>query len=101
MADFGLEGEFAPNSELDSDSSQQISAILNDGSTCLIYKNDWIDILEGTIPPDPWWGYAFQISRIEDLSIFIKCMNQISEEYEEISLDSNLITNVYRHVEKT
>lgn len=101
MGDFGLEDEFAPDSELDSDESQQVSAVLNDGSICIIYKNDWIDVLEGTIPPDPWWGYAFQVSRIEDVSIFIKSMNVVSGLYEEIGLDSCLITNVYRHVEKT
>ena len=38
MADFGLEGEFAPDSDLDSDNSQLASVVLNDGTTCEIWK---------------------------------------------------------------
>ena len=99
MADFGLEGEFAPDSDLDSDNSQLASVVLNDGTTCEIWKNDWIDALEGCVTPDPWWGYAFQVTRIEDGNIFIKMMNPEGI-YEEIGFSPSLITNVYRHVEK-
>lgn len=100
MADFGLEGEFAPDSDLDSDNSQLASVVLNDGTSCEVWKNDWIDAAEGTVPPDPWWGLAFQISKIEDGNIFIKMMNSEGE-YEEIGFSPSLITNVFRHVEKS
>lgn len=99
MSDFGLEGEFAPDSDLDSDPSQLAVIVLNDGLTCTVYKNDWIDAVESSVPIDPWWGYAYQISRIEDQSIFIKVMNAEGV-YEEIGMSPENITNVYRHVEK-
>lgn len=100
MADFGLEGEFAPDSDLDSDETQSATVILNDGTSCTVWKNDWIDSVEGVVPPDPWWGYAYQISKIEDENIFIKMINGEGV-YEEIGFSPSLITNVYRHVEKT
>jgi hypothetical protein len=100
LADFGLEGEFAPDSDLDSDETQSATIILNDGTSCTVWKNDWIDSVEGVVPPDPWWGYAFQISKIEDENIFIKMINGEGV-YEEIGFSPSLITNVYRHVEKT
>lgn len=99
MADFGLEGEFAPDSDLDADTLQSAVIVLNDGLSCTVYKNDWIDALEGSIPPDPWWGYAFQISKIEGSDIFLKVMNADGI-YEEICMSPENITNVYRHVEK-
>lgn len=99
MADFDLEGEFAPNSDIDSDNSESATITLNDGTLCTVWKNDWIDALEGSIPPDQWWGLAFQISRIEDGNIFIKVANYEGV-YEEVCMSSENITNVFRHVEK-
>lgn len=100
MADFGLEGEFAPDSEIDSDNTESAVVILADGLSCEVWKNDWIDAMEGTVPPDPWWGLAFQISKIEDGNLFIKMMNSEGI-YEEIGFSSQLITNVFRHVGKS
>ena len=100
MADFGLDGEFAPDSDIDSDNSQSATIILADGLSCTVWKNDWIDAAEGTVPPDPWWGLAFQISRIEDGNLFIKMMNSEGI-YEEVGFSPSLITNVFRHVEKS
>jgi hypothetical protein len=100
MADFDLEGEFAPDSDLDSDPSQSAVIVLNDGLTCTIYKNDWIDALEYSVPPDPYWGYAFQISRIDGNDIYIKIGNADGV-YEETGMSPENITNVYRHVEKS
>jgi len=100
LADFGLDGEFAPDSDIDSDNSQSATVILNDGKSCTIWKNDWIDALEGTIPADPYWGYAFQISKIEDGNVFIKMINGEGV-YEEVGFSPSLITNVFRHVEKS
>lgn len=99
MADFDLEGEFAPDSDIDSDESQSATIILNDGTSCTVWKNDWIDALEGSIPPDEWWGLAFQISKVEDGNIFIKVANSEGV-YEEIGMSPVNITNVFRHVEK-
>lgn len=99
MADFGLDGEFAPDSEIDSDESQSATIVLNDGTSCTVWKNDWIDALEVSIPPDQWWGLAFQISKIEDGNIFIKVANSEGV-YEEIGMSPMFITNVFRHVEK-
>lgn len=100
MADFGRTDEFAPDSELNSDSSESVLATLADGTQCEILKNDWVDGDE-SLQSDPMWGYSFQVSRITDGSIFIKAYVQHLDVYEETQLDASLIWNVYRHVEKT
>lgn len=101
MADFDRTDEYAPDSELDSDNSSSVVAVLNDGKSCEIWLYDWIDTVENILPEDPYWGYAYQVEQIVDGNIFIKSYNQVDDVYELVQLSPSVITNVFRHVSKT
>lgn len=101
MADFDRTDYWAPDSELDSDVSESDSFIIHDGSTVEIWKNDWLDIVENILPEDPYWGYALQVTRIEDHTLFVRSYNQTEDLYEEVSLSPDCVTNVFRHVVKS
>lgn len=101
MSDFDRTDEYAPDSELDSDNSSSVVAVLNDGKSCEIWLYDWIDTVENILPEDPYWGYAYQVEQIVDGNIFIKSYNPVDDIYELVQLSPSVITNVFRHVSKT
>lgn len=101
MADFDRTDEYAPDSELDSDNSKNVTVVLQDGKTCEIWLYDWVDTAENILAEDPYWGYAYQVEDIQDGNIFIKHYNVVEDVYELIQLSPSVITNVFRHVVKS
>lgn len=102
MADFGLNDLYAPDSELDSDTEHTAEIVLNDGMSCVVSVNDWVDVVETSIEPDPYWGYAFQIGDIDDGgNIYIKAYDSIEETYKLVQISPSLITNAFSHVVKS
>lgn len=101
MADFDRMDIYAPDSDLNSDNSKTCTVVIEDGSICEFWLNDWIDTVENVLAPDPFWGYCFQIADIQDSSIIIKYYNATDDVYELVQISPECITNGYRHVEKT
>jgi hypothetical protein len=98
MADFGRTDEFAPNSSLLSDSNNSTEVRIEDGRLINIWKNDWLDVSELALPADPYWGYSFQVSKIEGSTIFVKAYNLKDDIYCQTALSPEYISNVYRLV---
>lgn len=100
MADFGRTDEFAPDSTLLSDLNNSVIVNIEGERNVLVAKNDWLDLDKRALPQDPYWGYSYQVSKIDNDIVYIKTYDQSLDTYYETALSPSYILNVYRLVEE-
>lgn len=92
---------YSPNSDLDSEIENERVYVMNDGEEQGICPNDWLDIDASVLPPDPLWGYSFQVYDLMEEEIVIKLFDPITEKYTISNISPQSILNVYRRVPRS
>lgn len=97
--DGGRTDIYAPDSDWDADFGTLKAYTIMSGESMQIAVNDWLDVQEGILDPDPLWGMSFQVySTDNDSYLEIRKYNKDLDLYEVVALDPQYIYNIYRRV---
>lgn len=94
----------APDSDLDSDLSNQHLFTIADSALEEIAPGDWVDVDPSALPPDPNWGMSFQVVNVypnENVglqAVGILITSDGGQTYSETQLSASWVTNNFRRV---